>query len=223
MSRILLLTALFLSSFAGCAAELVPNPGPDADISPDPGNPTLETIETGRFVIVDHGDHYRARVNATSYESFQYLDLDELVATDDPERWDLAFQRHGVLMNGGVTGEGGVAALYLEDVAFDDVLEAPLDGYEEPLPDGPDRDSYDDNVFNGDFDGDEEQDGNWWYEYELDGHTLTARARVYILTSTEGLAYKFAFDSYYDEAGSPANMRFRFAEIPFASSGSEGD
>lgn len=211
-----MLIALF--AFSGCAAELVPNPSPDADIiDPDgPGTGGGEPIATGRFVIVDHGDHLRVTVNATSYESFQYLDLDELVSTDDPERWDLAFQRHGVLMNGGVTGDGGVGALFFEDITFAELDEAPLDGYQEPLPDGPDRDSYDDNVFNGDFDGDEERDGNWWYYYALEGHALTPRDRVYVVRSTEGLFYKFAFDSYYDRAGSPANLQFRFAEIPFA-------
>lgn len=214
-ARVGAFTLAALLVLTGCAAELVPNPGPDADIE-DPATPIGESIETGRFLIVDHGDHYRAKVNATSYESFQYLDLDELVSTEDPGRWDLAFQRHAILMNGGVTGDGGVGALYFESVTFDEIEEAPREGYEEPVQDGPDRDLYHDNVFNGDFDGDEERDGNWWYAYELDGHTLTPRERVYVVRTTEGNAFKFAIDNYYDTAGSPANLQFRFAEIPYA-------
>lgn len=215
MRQLIALRGVFIIVLSGCAAQLIPDPGVDAALGGDAGSTPGEIIETGRFILADHGDHYRARVNATSFESYQYLDLDELVSTADPERWDLAFQRHGVLMNGGVTGGGGVSALYLEGAAFSEVNEAPRKGYAEPVPDGPDRDSYDDNVFNGDFDGDDERDGNWWYDYELDGHTLTPRARVYIVKSTEGLAYKFVFESYYDEAGSPANISARFTEIPF--------
>ncbi len=208
--RLEILGLFAVLALPACAAQLEPtDDGDDAGwLHPD-GGAIDEWIPMGHFRVKYQGDVVHVRVNATSYESFRYFDLDAVANDEDPARWDLRFQRMAVEMNGGVTGEGGVVALVLDGVSFDEVSVAPASGYSAPVPDSDDRDQYADSVFTGDHD----EPGNAWYEYTVDGHVLTPRPWVYVVKSTEGRAYKLAFDGYYDEAGSPANVQFRFAEI----------
>lgn len=205
------LLGLVTQGLSACAAELEPRSFDPQDAGARSEDAGPGWSETGHFRHREESDVVHTVVDATSYDELRFLDLDTGLADDDPSTWDLAFQRMAVSMNGGVTGGGGVEALVLEEGSFDSLTHAPLGGYSAPLPDGDDRDSYDDNVFTGDHD----EPGNAWYEYTVEGHVLTPRPWVYVVRSTEGRAYKLAFDGYYDEAGSPAHVRFRWAEVPF--------
>jgi hypothetical protein len=105
-----------------------------------------------------------------------------------------------------VSGSGGVLVAALEGRAFDTVTRAPEEGWSADRPDGSDdTDSEPDNVFN--------NGTNDWYAYDQATHVLTPRDVTYVIASTEQRFYKLRFESYYDEAGSPAVVRFRWAEI----------
>lgn len=143
-------------------------------------------------------------VDAGDESAWQHLDLDTGISTQDG--WDLAFSRFRVRTNGGVSGSGGVLVAELDGRSFDSVTRAPEDGWTADRPDGDaDDDTEADNVFNN---GTKD-----WYEYELSTHTLTPRDVTYVVASTEARFYKLRFESYYDDAGSPAIVRFRWAEI----------
>ncbi|HEX6240905.1 MAG TPA: HmuY family protein, partial [Polyangiales bacterium] len=135
-----------------------------------------------------------------------YFDLDTGSKVSEDQGWDLSFKRFHIQLNGGVSGSGGVQALVLEGREFDALEEAPLEGFSSDEPDADaDNDSDPDNVFcNGESD---------WYEYDVGDHTLTSRQLTYVIASDQQKLYKLVLDGYYDAAGSPAQISFRWARL----------
>lgn len=160
---------------------------PDISDTLDPGpadGPSGATAEGG--VLVD----------ATDEKLWVAYDLDAGDFSDHAGAdWDLAFRRFQVDL------AEGLAAAMIEGVAFADVVEVPADGWRVDEPDADD-------------DGIPEYALGDWYDYDQDTHTLTPAARVYVVESTEGRYHKVAFDGYYDDAGTPARLTFRTAELP---------
>lgn len=144
-------------------------------------------------------------VDATGTDAWQRLDLDTGLAVDAGEGWDLAFSRFRGRTNGGVSGSGGVLAARLPGQPFETLTRAPEDGW---LVDRLGPEDTVENAFHG---GEEGADD--WYEYTLATHTLTPRDVTYVVASTEARFYKLRFLSYYDGAGTPAVVRFAWAEI----------
>lgn len=145
-------------------------------------------------------------VDSTSDTAWHRFDLDTGMREADEAKWDLEFNRFKVRSNGGVSGGAGVEVALLKDEAFEEVSAAPSDGYEADPEDGPDDENTDpDNKFNGPVDA--------WYDYNLKTHTLSPRKGTYVVRSSEERYFKLGFDSYYDKAGSPAHVRFRWAEL----------
>ena len=73
-------------------------------------------------------------VDATDRENWAYINLTEGETVDIADAatsmaWNLGFKRTGVIVNGGVSGPGKTGALALEDISFEDVLEAPKEEY----------------------------------------------------------------------------------------------
>ena len=73
-------------------------------------------------------------VDATDRENWAYINLTEGETVDIADAatsmaWDLGFKRTEVIVNGGVSGPGKTGALALEDISFEDVLEAPKEAY----------------------------------------------------------------------------------------------
>ena len=73
-------------------------------------------------------------LEARAAEQWTFFDFSRGSAVGVPHQfgvdWDLAFQRHKVLANGGATNPKGMGAiLNLCHVPFDDVIEAPAEGY----------------------------------------------------------------------------------------------
>ena len=183
---------LALLSLAGCAEDLAP-----ADAGTLPPTSGAFTHETGADGIIT------TTVDATDAEAWQRLDLDGGRSVD--AGWDLAFRRFFVRTNGGVSGTAGVQVAVAEG-AFEDVTRAPESGWSAARPDGEaDDDEEPDTAFN---DGEDD-----WYDYDPETHTLTPKDRVYVVSSSEGRFFKLQILGYYDDAGSPARLRFRWAEI----------
>ncbi len=174
--------SLLLLGLAGCLM-------PDLSETLDPGPATA-----AEPLVRGDGDA-SLLVDATDPQAWTALDLDgnELVDIEDPT-WDLAFQRFNVDL------QDGLAAVVLEAMDFDDVVEAPVDGWVSDEPDA-DDDGVPEYVFAD------------WYDYDPDTHVLTPADRVYVVATTEEAAVKVVFESYYDEAGTPARITLRAAEV----------
>lgn len=156
-----------------------PSP-PDTSDTGDTGD-TVPPVLEGKLVI-----------DATSYETWVVLELDPYpyyVALDTPG-WDLRIRRFEVALNGGITGDGGVAAAFVPDVTLDTLTTLPVDGY---LEDAPDVDDDDDDV--------PEYALGGWYHYDFVTHVLTPIAGVYVIRTTDGHHIGLEITGYYDAAG----------------------
>jgi hypothetical protein len=189
------ITLLLALGLLGCADRL----RPDDDPPPPPSSSGAFTHDVGADGVTT------TVVDATDREVWRHLDLDTGLQVEAEGGWDLSFLRFRVRTNGGLSGDGGVFVARVEG-AFEEVTQAPDGGWSTDGPDGQvDDDDAPDNLFNNGEDD--------WYDYELETHTLTARDYVYAVVTTERRYFKLQFLDYYDEVGSPAYVRFRWAEI----------
>ncbi|MEM6955863.1 MAG: HmuY family protein [Myxococcota bacterium] len=201
-----LLFASAFALFAACAPDLtLDNDDEDQGIAFDAGtfDGSLDVPPvTGNFTHAPDGEGVQSNVDATSTDALQYIDLDTGEATDDPERWDIAFRRFFVVMNGGLTGNGGVSATVVESV-LSEVESAPENGYTTAVADTDgDPDMEPNTPFNNGVDD--------WYDYDINTHTLTAKERTYVVVTTEGAFVGLQILDYYNEAGTPARVSFRW-------------
>ncbi len=212
MQRTSLVLALLLPTFGlfGCAATLEANGITEDSAGTGGRTNTASNIpaESGNFrhSVDDDGVVVSSIVDAGDYEAWQSLDLDTGRATEDDTLWDLGFQRFHVRTNGGVTGTAGVQIVALPGTTFESVTVAPEEGWTVDHADGDgDEDTLPDNAFN---------DGvNDWYDYDVTTHTLTAKDITYVIASSEERFFKLRIEDYYDDAGTPAILSFRWAEI----------
>lgn len=140
-------------------------------------------------VLTVHAElhHKTLTVDATDRESWVYVSLLEGETVDIKDaatslEWDLGFQRTVVITNGGASGSGESAVLVLENIDFEDILEAP----------------------DGDYVQDTEQiatiaRGDGWYTYTgPPNHWILPNVRVYILRTAIGDFAKLHFIGYYE-------------------------
>jgi hypothetical protein len=212
--------ALLAISVVACAPALEPRD----DQSGDPRDAGGRQRDAGASEVIGKFSHHELAdgaldtvVDATLDSEWQYLDLDTRTADDDEARWDLGFSRFRIRVNGGAGGPGGVEVAALADADFDALERAPDQGFAPARPDGDeDEDSEPDTVFNS---GPED-----WYAYDVMKHTLSPLPIVYAIASSEQRFYKLRIDGYYDDAGTPGFLRFRWAAIaePAASRARDG-
>lgn len=158
----------------------------------------LQTEDTGPLADSEvDGDVVTTRIDATSEEDWVAYDLEERVlASYEGDPWHLAFRRFLVEL-----GEG-VEALPLDGVALDDVEAGalPEEGWRVDAPDADD-------------DGVPEYALADWYDYSVDTHVLTPKDRAWVLRDASGSAWALRFDAYYDDAGTPAKLTFRWTRL----------
>ncbi|NMO14824.1 hypothetical protein HPC49_00770 [Pyxidicoccus fallax] len=207
-------SALLLASFlSACGDDLEPRPGDEPPLEEEP---TPQQPETPNAIRPENGTHVRHQdngdgsftttVDASGRTDWIGLDLDlgkQVSATEDAV-WDLAFQRFGIRSRGGVSGTGGVEVAVLADKKFAEVTQAPASGYATDAADGADTGEDPDTVF---------QAGDGWYAYDMTTHKLTARPRIYVVRSDARAYFKVEMLSYYDDAGSPAVLKLRWAKV----------
>ena len=160
------------------------------------------------------GGTYKTTLDATDGEAWRYFDFESkshILPADAAADaiWDLGALRFNVKTNGGTSGTGGAAVAILEGTSFDAVTEAPADGYVEDSAEGPG------------VGGSEMADVSPgyafdnWFDYDMDDHTLSAAAdRIYVVRTPEGNHYKVEMLGYYDGAGTPGFVSFRWAALP---------
>jgi len=210
--------ALLALALTGCAQDIGPTNNGDAshdgagDIAPSgdaadahglpPSSSRIKHSAAGPSVV-------RSQVNASDDVDWVYFDLESgsEVTVSDPlvdSGWDLAFRRFHIALDGGESGSGNAAALYLAD-AFDALTRAPAGGYESDAPDGDDADDLPDYFLSNTDDG--------WWDYDVSTHGLSARPRTYVVRTVEGNHFKLRFEDYYSNAGSSGYITLRWAPL----------
>ncbi len=153
---------------------------------------------------------------------FTFFSLREnriVLRSDSPNRadsastaWDLAFRGTTILVNGGTSGPGQGAAQVLT-AAFDEVTEAPADGYAQDAAGAP-------AIPTG--------SGSGWYTYNGATQTITPTpGRVLVVRTADGRYAKVRILSYYE--GAPETIdpmadesRYYTFEYVFQPDGSRG-
>ncbi|MEM6993568.1 MAG: HmuY family protein [Myxococcota bacterium] len=194
------LLLLPLWALSACAPDLGTGGDGDGDggMVGDMGGPNVAHVDEGAGVLL-------TTVDATSETDWVYLSLADgaQVEPTDPESdatWDIAFLRFHIKMNGGVSGSAEVGAAIIEGQAFDDVTDAPSDGYLFDEADGDDENEDPDYVL------------REWYGYNIMTHVLTPEMVVYVIQGREG-DYKLQIENYYDEAGTSGHLQFRWGAL----------
>lgn len=226
MRNLSLLLALLLAT-AGCADDLGSDPTPTPDAGPIPTTdsgpaPTPDGGPAPSTERVRHtdlgGGVVETLVDGTATDRWVMLDLDRGGAEVDAEletdtTWDLAIQRYHLRTNGGAGGPADVRVAVLE-VAFDDVTQAPSEGWrqDEPpaeteipgeVPMGSDIPS---TVISNEEDP--------WYVYDGATHELTPKLRTYVIESTESRYFALAMVDYYSpETANAGYPTFRWKEV----------
>lgn len=204
---------LCVSVWTGCQT-LTPMGVPDAGPTDAPPSDSSIPSTSGPFThtVVAPGV-IETVVDATSETAYAYLDLETGLAAmpSDPfdsEAWDLGFRRYFLITNGGVSGTGGCAAARVT-AGFDAITEPPSTGYlADALDIEEDEDTGTDTAFNGGVGS-----VNDWYDYDPATHRLSPRDVRFVVRSVEGHFFKLEMLGYYDAAGTPGMLRFRWARI----------
>ena len=123
---------------------------------------------------------------AWAYFSFAKGDVLEVVAPENSMDWDLGFQRTTVKLNGGVSGAGKGSSVMLKDVEFEDVKEAPADGYVADTDDT--------------FAIVAQSEQGWYIYTGPPNHwILPLEKRVFVVQAADGTFAKVRFIGYYKD------------------------
>jgi HmuY protein len=135
-------------------------------------------------------------LEARAAEQWTFFDFSRGSVVEVPHQfgvdWDLAFQRHKIVANGGATNPKGKGAiLNLGGVAFDELLEAPPEGYVEDTIAS----------INAETLTTENLAIKAWYHYNFLTHVLRAKSNVYVIRTADGKYAKLRLVSYYCDGG----------------------
>ncbi|HAN30564.1 MAG TPA: hypothetical protein DCQ06_03110 [Myxococcales bacterium] len=205
---------LILMVAMGCAADL--NEDTDDGPAVTPGEKVQGEVlgldpvtgaATGPFVgsvelLIDATDQdnwvFVKIEGTTSVQASEFVPVDPTKTVGNGTEWDLAFRRYKIAVNGGVSGEAGHEASYVEDKTFEELSQAPIDGWISDEADGDDDDSEPDLAFLA---------NEAWYIYDMENHTLTPRKRVYFVRSLQGEVFKVKIEGYYDDVGTSGRVK----------------
>ncbi|MCE7043516.1 HmuY family protein [Dyadobacter sp. CY312] len=146
-------------------------------------NTRTETVSPAKSEIVVVKD---LNANTKPYIYFSLVTGKDVPAGDSKtDKWDVAFSKTTITVNGGTSGPGQGGAQVLEK-SFDQVSEAPKDGYKtdgesgSAIPGG---------------------SGNSWYKYDMSVHAiLPIVGRTILVKTAAGRFAKIEIISYYKGA-----------------------
>ena len=169
-----------------------------------------DTLDSGKAgTYTDTGENIVEdpyfRVNATDYENWVYLALEEeetfsLSTPESDDSWDIGIKRYQFKLNSSIHGSSSVSALVVEDIEYEDLLEAPNGEYQIDLPD-----ANEDTI--------PEYALAEWYDYDISTHILTPKESFYVIQNRNNLYFKFRIIDYYDAAGTPGMLSIEWEEI----------
>lgn len=168
----------------------------------------LPAGEAGKVTSIEIGDSTLFIVDATNRDEWVYVDLlgaDEVTDADSTD-WHIAFKSFQVMLNGGASGPGEVAAQILLEEDYDALTQAP-DGvyYEDAEAETSPHGQNPGRVFDA-----EDQ----WYEYSgPPTHEVAPRDRVYVLHLDGETFVKLQMVGFYDRDENMGYPNFKIAEI----------
>lgn len=135
-------------------------------------------------------------LDARASDQWSYFDISRGSVVEVPHQfsvdWDLAFQRHRILANGGATNPKGKGAiLNLGEVPFEGVTAAPTQGYVEDSIASITSESL----------TTENLAMKAWYRYNILTHILRPKPNVYVIRTADGKYAKMHLLSYYCGGG----------------------
>jgi HmuY protein len=135
-------------------------------------------------------------LDARASDQWGYFDFSRGSVVEVPHQfsidWDLAFQRHKILANGGATNPKGKGAiLNLGEVPFEGITEAPTRGYVEDTIASITPESL----------TTENLAMKAWYRYNMLTHILRPKPNVYVIRTADGKYAKMRLLSYYCGGG----------------------
>lgn len=135
-------------------------------------------------------------VDASAPDAWTFFDFSRgsVVESPQPEEWDLAFQRHRIIANGGQGLAGGAGVVRLEGMHFDSVGSVPETGY---VVAGEATDSVNPAL-------------ERWYDYSWTSHLLEPKPAVYALRTADGRYAKFEILGYYCPGARAACVTIRY-------------
>lgn len=191
--RAVMFPLAFSALFPACTPA-ADDGGGDDTASDDSGGPA----DDNGIKTEDQGDgSFVSVVDARAEGSFNYFDFESRAEVEgDGGEWDLGFQRFNIATH--------VEVAVLEGARFDELVEAPKDGY---VVDAADPETAMQETMPGfAFD--------LWYDYNPMTHALSARADVvYVVHTPEGNYFKVQMLDYYDEAGTSGYVTLRWAPV----------
>jgi HmuY protein len=145
-------------------------------------------------------------LDARPSDQWGYFDFSRGSVVEVPHQfsidWDLAFQRHKILANGGATNPKGKGAiLNLGEVPFEGITEAPTQGYVEDTIASITPESL----------TTENLAMKAWYRYNMLTHILRPKPNVYVIRTADGKYAKMRLLSYY--CGGEASGCFTFEYV----------
>jgi hypothetical protein len=192
-------------SLIGLAAALLAVPACAADIRPPAevdATPDDDAGPSGPVQTVRNPDgSYTTRLDATAADAWRRVDLE--TGTEAATGWELGGQRFHLMLNGGVSGDAGVEIAPAAG-GFGDVTAAPTTGWITDAADGDDPNLDPDYAF---------EQGDGWYAYDVQTHVLTPRPIVWVVRTSEDQMIKMMIEAYYDDAGTAAHFRLRWAPL----------
>ncbi len=195
LSTIVLSTVgfLFVVLIAGVVASSLVQPQVETFV-PSPSPPSPEEVGERSVGPRNH------TVDATSHDRWVYFDFSRgSVVSIESRRsldWDIAFQRHRIISNGGATNPRGRAGVIdLGTAGIDSALVLPDSGYVKDAGSG-------------------EMSRNRalenWYDYSWISHLLRPADRAYAIRTADGKYAVLRFLGYYCPGGRPGCVTFRY-------------
>jgi hypothetical protein len=186
-----------------------------------PGWQLIGLVSTGAVTVTTTGGVTRGTIDATAggtanagVSPYLYLDLvngTKVDLTDPAARsstaWHVAFKRAGIMLNGGDSGPGQVAAAAVPAATLAEVTTVPaalaVDDWADPscqLVAGPT--------------GEPATVMSSWYDYNPTTHQLTPTSEVWVIRVAPGVHRKLRITTYYGDPTQP--MRGAFYGVEWA-------
>ena len=169
--------------------------------------------QNGPVVTEEKDGAYETYLDATAEDVWTYFDFESRAQAqptnpDADPTWDLAALRFNVKTNGGTSGTGNAAVAILEGTTFDAVTAPPTSGWLTDTATEPGVGGSPDAMTSPGYAFDN------WFKYDIATHTLQpVEGRIYVVRTPEGNHFKMAMLGYYDDAGTPGYVHFRWAAI----------
>ncbi|HEY0253078.1 MAG TPA: HmuY family protein [Kofleriaceae bacterium] len=186
---------LVLICIVGCADKIEHHVSPDASqVQPDASGSGLASVPVRATTTPNADGSFTTIVDSTSETEWTNFDFETKANLDASGAWDLRAQRFHISTNN--AGNAKVAPLAQ---TFAATTTAPTD---------PAAYLQDTDAATYAFD-----EGDSWYDYNVDTHVLTPKPLTYVVQTDGGSTVKLEIIKYYDAAGTSGFFTWHWAPL----------